>query len=175
MLPDLDSLIDNEDISLWGKFFGLFGLGSNELIVVTYGAVSDVNERLNSLDSVDSVATLLLVPTARPTTDEQRTKEGLYVFRRFAVNHKDVEEIADLSKEAWKSFENTDEYQAIPQALFCQGDRSQERGTMLLVTWYDGLNSWQTSRTPPGNAGENFRRRGQITLSTTATATRLLT
>lgn len=45
---------------------------------------------------------------------------------------------------------------------------------MLLCTWYDGLNSWQRSRTPAPEATENFRRRHALTSGTIAFATRLL-
>jgi hypothetical protein len=46
---------------------------------------------------------------------------------------------------------------------------------MLLLTWYDGLGSWQTSRQPAPDARENFRRRHALTAGTIAYATRLLT
>ena len=161
--------------SLWGAFHGLFGVGSNELIVVSYGDVAGVDGALAATAGVVSVDTLLLEPTVRPTADEPRTREGLYVFRFFDVAHKDVDEIAALSFEAWKDFETADVYDAVPQGLFRQQDVSAARGRMLLCTWYDGLNSWQASRTPPGRASENFRKRHLLTGGTIAYATRLLT
>ena len=161
--------------AVWGAFHGLFGVGSNELIVVTYGNVASVDETLARRDDVVGVETLLLEPTVRPTEDAPRDREGLYVFRFFDVAHKDVDEIAALSFEAWRDFETADDYQAIPQGLFRQHDTSAATGKMLLCTWYDGLNSWQTSRTPPGAASERFRRRHQLTQGTIAYATRLLT
>ena len=160
--------------SLWGAFHGLFGVGSNELIVVSYGDVAGADSALAATSGVVSVDTLLLEPTVRPTTDEPRTREGLYVFRFFDVAHKDVDEIAALSFEAWKDFETADVYDAVPQGLFRQQDVSAVRGRMLLCTWYDGLNSWQASRTPPGRASENFRKRHLLTQGTIAYATRLL-
>ena len=48
------------------------------------------------------------------------------------------------------------------------------RGAMLLVTWYDGLGSWQASRSPPAAARERFARRGELAASTVAYATRLI-
>lgn len=163
---------------VWGTFHGLFGLASNELIAVTVGddgAVAESVETVSALDAVEGAASLTLVPTVRPTDAVPRTREGLYVFRFFEVAHRDVEEIAALSAEAWKSFETVDEYRAEPQGLFCQRDRSAERGRMLLVTWYDGLNSWQASRQPPQHARENFQRRHALTAGTVAYATRLVT
>ena len=159
---------------VWGAFHGLFGVGSNELIVVTYGDVDGVDNALGATDDVASVDTLLLEPTVRPTEDVPRSREGLYVFRFFEVDHKDVDEIAGLSFEAWRDFETGANYQAIPQGLFRQHDVSAASGRMLLCTWYDGLNSWQASRTPPGGASERFRRRHQLTRGTIAYATRLL-
>ena len=160
--------------AVWGVFHGLFGVGSNELIVVTYGDVAGVQDAVAGLDEVSRADTLLLEPTVRPTEDAPRAREGLYVFRFFEVEHKDVDEIAALSFEAWKDFETADVYAAEPQGLFCEQDRSAPDGRMLLCTWYDGLNSWQASRTPPGEARANFRRRQALTKGTVAYATRLL-
>ena len=159
---------------LWGAFFGLFGVASNELIVVTYGEVDGVHDAIAGASEVAAADTLLLEPTVRPTRAEPRTREGLYVFRFFDVAHSDVDEIAALSFEAWKDFEHTDAYAAVPQALFRQHDVSAPHGRMLLCTWYDGLNSWQASRTPPGRASANFRRRHALTQGTIAYATRLI-
>ncbi|MYD96683.1 MAG: hypothetical protein F4X98_04765 [Gammaproteobacteria bacterium] len=160
--------------TVWGVFHGLFGIGSNELILVTYGDVGGVQDTVAGLPEVAGAETILIEPTVRPTEDAPRTREGLYVFRFFAVEHKDVDEIAALSFEAWKDFETADVYAAEPQGLFCQQDRSAPAGRMLLCTWYDGLNSWQASRTPPGQAREKFRRRQALTQGTVAYATRLV-
>lgn len=163
-----------EPADFWGVFHGLFGIASNELIVVSYGDVDQVHDNIAALDEVVAANTLLLEPTVRPTEYAPRTREGLYVFRFFEVEHKDVDEIAALSFEAWKTFENVDDYQAEPQGLFRQQDTSAPTGRMLLCTWYDGLDSWQASRTPPATAGSNFRQRHTLTNGTVAYATRLV-
>ena len=163
-----------EPASFWGMFRGLFGVASNELIVVSYGDVDHVHDAIAGMDEVVAANTLLLEATVRPTEYAPRRREGLYVFRFFEVEHKDVDEIAALSFEAWKTFETVDDYQAEPQGLFRQHDTSAAAGRMLLCTWYDGLNSWQASRTPPATAGENFRQRHTLTKGTIAYATRLL-
>jgi hypothetical protein len=160
--------------SRWGVFHGLFGLGSDELFVVSVGDVARVNDNLGALEAVREAETLLVEPTVRPASEAPLDREGLYVFRFFEVANRDVEEIAALSAEAWETFEATDDYSAEPQALFCQADRAAERGRMLLVTWYDSLESWQTSRSPHPQARENFRRRHAMTQGTIAYATRLL-
>ena len=161
---------------IWGTFHGLFGVGSNELIAVTAGDDDAVNasiETARSLD-VDHVGALLLKPTARPASTKPLTREGLYVFRFLDVANADVDEIASLSAQAWRTFERPDDYQAEAQALFRQHDLSQVRGRMLLLTWYDGLNSWQTSREPPAEAASLFQRRRRLTASSIAYATRLV-
>ena len=161
---------------IWGAFQGLFGIGSNELIVVTVGddeAVEASIESVRGLD-VNRVEALPLKPTARPNSAAPLTREGLYVFRFLHVAHADVEEIAALSAEAWRTFENTDDYRAQAQALFCQRDRSDVRGRMLLLTWYDGLNSWQTSRQPAAEAASRFAMRRRKIASSIAYATRLV-
>ena len=133
-----------------------------------------IHSRLTNSIEIEKVDTLLLEPTVRPTDEEPRTVAGLYVFRFFDVMNSDVNQIAQLSKDAWVHFEQSDRYQAIPQALFREQNQLNEQGKMLLVTWYDGLNSWQESRTPPPPAGQNFRQRAQMTLGTRAFATRLV-
>ena len=162
-----------DGVDVWGAFFGLFGIGSNELALVLRcdgPAPTDLVTRAG----FQVVEQLDLVPTVRPKAFAPLTRAGLYVFRFFDVRNSDVEEIAALSQEAWTSFEDTDAYAAEPQALFCQADRSDERGVMLLLTWYDGLASWQASRRPPPEARANFQRRHALTAGTIAYATRLV-
>ena len=162
-------------IGAWGVWEGLFGVGSNELIVVGAAAGEQESAAFTSAFSEAQVVdSLLLTPTVRPSETKPCDKAGLYVFRFFDVNHADVDEIAALSFEAWTTFEHAGDYQAEPQGLFAQRDRSAERGRMLLVTWYDGLNSWQTSRRPAPAAAANFQRRRDLTHGTRALATRLL-
>ena len=178
--PALQGLSHDGDAALapavrWGAFFGLFGLRSNEFFLVTSGDVGGIGALLAGRDDVEDSTTLLLEPTARPTSTAPMTREGLYVFRFFDVAHTDVAEIAALSKQAWEHFEVTDDYKAEPQALFCESDPSDAHGKMLLVTWYDGLNSWQTSRSPHPDATANFRKRQALTQGTIAFATRLIT
>lgn len=162
---------------IWGAFQGLFGVGSNELIAVTVGdddAVSASIETARGL-GVEHVESLMLKPTTRPASAAPLTREGLYVFRFLHVANADIEEIASLSAEAWRSFESPSDYRAEAQALFRQHDRSEVRGRMLLLTWYDGLNSWQASRQPPDAAASLFQRRRKLTSSSIAYATRLIT
>ena len=158
----------------WGAFFGLFGVHSSEFILVTSGDVANVDAALDARGDIESVNTILLEPTVRPESDAEMTVDGLYVFRFFDVAHKDVDEIAALSKQAWETFEDTDAYDAVPQALFRESNPRSDTGIMLLCTRYDGLESWQTSRAPHPDARANFQRRGALTQGTVAYATRLI-
>ena len=159
---------------MFGVFVGLFGIATNELYVV-----------LNSEDQIPDPTDLIethqyvligsehMAPTARPSHHEPPTKTGVYVFRWFTVNNQDVDEIAELSKAAWVSFEEDPHIEV--RALFAQSDRSKPRGKMLLITQYDDLATWQRSRSPAKEAQDNFRRRHELTLEATPVATRLIT
>ena len=158
----------------WGAFYGLFGMHSSEFFLVTSGDVGSIHESLISHKDISDVSTLLLEPTARPLDTTPLAKEGLYVFRFFDVAQQNVTEIASLSKTAWETFEDSSLYKAQPQALFRECQPSSDKGQMLLVTWYDGLESWQKSRVPHPDATANFRQRQALTSGTIAYATRLI-
>jgi hypothetical protein len=162
---------------LWGEFNGLFGVGSNELFVVSW-VPQDTPDGISSMwSSAPDISVLerhVLVPTVRPLSPQPVSEPGLYVFRFFVVDNASVDEVARLSQEAWTTFEGSSDYRAEPKALFCQVDRDAERGVMLLVTWYDGFGSWETSRHPAPAARENFLRRQELTHGTIAYATRLV-
>lgn len=164
---------DPGGLEIWGAFSGLFGIGSNELFLVLHGEGATPLDELSAA-GFEVIESHDFVPTVRPGRFEPRTRNGLYVFRFFEVGHDDVDEIARLSMQAWETFERTDDYAAAAQALFAPADRSEPTGTMLLVTWYDGFESWESSRAPAPEATENFRRRRELTRSAIAYATRLV-
>lgn len=174
MLPGLAP----HGVRRWGIWSGLFGIGSDELVLMTSAdAAVDHAALLNAGIAAVPCAIVeqhLLRATVRPTDREAPTRPGLYVFRFFDVNNVDVDEIAGLSLEAWTTFETHAAYRAQPQGLFCQNERNDARGIMLLCTWYDGLESWQTSRSPPPEAADNFRRRHELTFGTIAYAANLV-
>ncbi len=161
----------------WGAFHALFGLGSNERAVVLSGEPEPLlaaRRRMAELPGVEITSFQLFSPTARPTETTPLTESGLYVLRFFDVANHDVDEVARLSSEAWVSFVDTSKYQAEPQALFRQVDHKGDRGKMLLVTWYDGFESWQASRASAPEARERFLRRRELTANAVAYATRLV-
>lgn len=167
----------SEGLRCWGIWEGLFGIGSNELLVMA-GAPGDRPEldfRRALPAEAQVVDALPLVSTVRPKTIGRLPAEGVYVFRFFDVRVADCDAIVALSQEAWETFEDTDRYVARPEGLFRpRGDDATE-GRMLLVTWYDGLRSWEISRNPAPEALDNFRRRRGLTAGTVAYATRLVT
>lgn len=159
---------------IWGAFSGVFGIGSTELVLVVHA--EDGTPLPPVADAgFEIVEGHELVATVRPERFEPLTRPGLYVFRFFAVDNADIDEIARLSDEAWSSFEHGDGYAAEAKGLFAPADRSAERGTMVLTTWYDGLGSWEASRRSPPEAAAAFRRRRALTHGTIAYATRLVT
>ncbi len=152
----------------WGVFTGLFGFARNELYRVSAftGDAPDADPHC--------VASEIWTPTARPDTDAPCTRPGLYVFRRFHVLETDVDEVVALSVEAWRTFEHGDDYAAEPMGLFRPPTDADGIVRMMLVTWYDGFASWETSRMPAPQARDNFQRRHALTLTTYAVATRLM-
>ncbi len=154
---------------LWGAFNGLFGPAANELLVVS--ALADDQE---PVASPASVAAELWESTARPLDATPCAKQGLYVFRRFFVREQHVDEVVALSKQAWETFEGSADYAAEPQGLFRPQTDADGVVRLMLVTWYDGFESWETSRQPAPEAQENFQKRRDLTLSTYAVAARLV-
>ena len=177
-LKELAGVWRQQSITLWGVWEGLFGVASNELILIAAAAgaraAEDFVEPLGELPlAIQDVR--LLAPTVRPDGTAPCERPGLYVFRFFDVDTADMDEVARLSRQAWETFENSESYRSQPQGLFRPADGDLESGRMLLVTWYDGLESWQTSRRPAPEAMENFQRRRALTHGTVALATRLVT
>ncbi len=161
----------------WMLANGLFGLATNELILVTAWPAGSAPAPLveSALPAGASIVEQReLLATARPETDEPPSKPGIYVHRLFGVDAADIDRFVALSQEAWQTFETTSDYQAEPQGLFRLRDHPATGGQMLLVTWYDRLESWERSRTPPPEAEANFRQRAMLTKVSLAYATRLV-
>ncbi|MCL6643865.1 MAG: hypothetical protein K6U88_02610 [Dehalococcoidia bacterium] len=158
-------------VAPWGVFAGLLGLRTDELLLVaaaeTGGAAWPALPGLAVEDALDCR------PTARPERPEPQSRPGVYVFRTFEIASGDVEEFVRLSAEAWNSFEADPAYRAEPRALL-RADLSGDRTRMLLVTWYDGLASWERSRQPAPEARANFQVRARLTRWALPIATRLV-
>ena len=156
LLVDKEST-DNK-LKNFGVFQAYFGMATNELYWVVM--CEKLNENLNGILTSNGISIISVhnfEPTVRPTTDETPTQDGLYVFRWFSIDNKDVSEIASLSETAWQTFESG--FDTEVQALFAESNRESEQGTMLLMTWYKGFDVWLDSRAPDAAARENFLKR----------------
>ncbi len=182
--PDLAVGLQRSVIPAWnergaevcGVFSGLFGLQSNELIVLLFnGANVDLRALTDPVRNARVVRATRLRATARPTAFAPITKNGLYVFRNFRLRAGSIDETVRLSRQAWTTFAAGVGFNADPIGLFEELDvPAIDAENMLLLTWYDGFGSWEASRKPPVEAAENFRLRHALTTRTGAMATRLL-
>jgi hypothetical protein len=161
---------------VWGMFAGLFGLDSNELFVILHNPAQASPVALaKPVNSAHVMRAVRLRPTARPTAFLPLSKNGLYVFRTFRLKPGSVETTVRLSRQAWETFEADRSYQATPLGLFEEiGPEVNNDENMLLLTWYDGFESWELSRQPHPEAADNFRQRHALTTRSGAIATRLL-
>jgi hypothetical protein len=168
--------LEERGIDLWGAWYGLFGLATDELIVCTVSESAQTLGHLSdALGRVGDIAELgLFAPTVRPLDAAPCTRPGLYVHRTFEVAHDDMDEMAELSQAAWVPYEDTTDYRTEPRGLFRPLDRSGETGEMLLITWYESLASWQSSRSPSPEARDAIRRRNQLVRRSSAVAARLI-
>jgi hypothetical protein len=161
-----------DDQESFGIFTGVFGLSTNELYWITTGIPETGSLAKHARDSGLQVQLALdLVPTVRPTDHTPLSKPGIYVFRWFDVLNKDVDEIASLSEQAWVSFEG--DFDSQIQGLFALQDRQDDKGRMLLLTWYRNLTVWQDSRAPSKEAMNLFIKRHALTIEALPIATRL--
>lgn len=162
--------------NVWGLFAGLFGLNSNELYIVLHNPSAVSPEKLAlAVSELSVLRATRLRATARPMSFSPLDASGLYVFRTFRVTPGSVDATVRLSRQAWETFETGENYRAKPLGLFQElGQQDGQDENMLLLTWYDGFASWETSRKPSAEAVDNFRQRSALTTRTGAIATRLL-
>ncbi|MEM7100239.1 MAG: hypothetical protein AAF541_18370 [Pseudomonadota bacterium] len=167
---ELVTALSGADLPVWGVFTGLFGMATNEVYLVV---TEDCDDAVVGL-GFDVLRSEAWHPTARPTSPDRLNSPGLYVFRRFHIRQEDVAELVSLSEAAWETFEHGADYASRPVGLF-EPPGTNGEVPMQLVTWYDGFESWEKSRTPAPQATENFRRRHTLTSTSYAVATRLVT
>ena len=165
--------------TLYGLWAPLFGLASNQVVMMTQWAVHDrsvptVTETLMAVEGIVHVESHLVVPTVRPTTSAPPHKPGLYVHRWFLVAPQHVEEVVELSARAWETFEQTFHVEII--GFFRTLREDTEEAELMLLNWYPNLAAWETSRQVERvpAARQRFLRRQQLTKRTTAIATTLV-
>lgn len=164
-------------VACWGVWQGLFGIPSNEVLLVAAAARGPVDiqplvRQTLAQAALQVVDRLALQATVRPERVEPLPDAGLYVFRFFTVVPEHVDEVVALSARAWQTFELSGRYQSRPLGLFRPSPPTEPTQRMLLVTWYDGFASWEASRAPAPEARENFQRRRALTRGTVAFAAR---
>lgn len=168
---------DWPEAQLMGAFTALFGMSNQDLVLlISLPPDTDAQARLRAWlpADVDLIDCLPMHATVRPADDRALTRAGIYVFRIWDTEAAHIPEIARLSDTAWTTFERDDIYRSEPMGLFGYADTRQPRGRVLLLTWYDNLTSWESSRSPHPEATANFRRRLALTTSAIAYATRLV-
>jgi len=165
------ALSEQADHSLWGMWQGLFGVPSDQLILMTQherGASA-----LKLPDGIEALEQHNLRATARPTSAQPEKRRGVYVFRTFATYRDHIDEIVQLSSEAWQTFESGKDYEALPVGLFAPVEPAATCA-MHLLTWYPDFTAWQNSRNSDPQALRRFAARRALTTSTVAIATRSL-
>lgn len=173
-LADLQALkkrfVDTTDTdqTLIGVFTGLFGLASDECLLIikqqTLGPVS--------IDSTFKVIkTHSFTATVRPTQTQSFDRAGIYVFRFWTLAGSHVEPLIALSEKAWKTFEG--DFDTEIKALFRQSTPAHQE-TALLITWYKNFAAWETSRQPRPAAAGYFKERQRLIDQAFPIATRLV-
>jgi hypothetical protein len=158
IVQTIKALLADQSLTNFGIFTAYFGLATNELywVVMREDLSKNLSREITS-KGVSVINAYDFEPTVRPTTHKAPTQEGLFVFRWFSIDNKDVNEIAELSETAWQTFESG--FDTEVQGLFAEANRDSKDGTMLLLTWYKGFDVWLDSRTPDAAARENFLKR----------------
>ena len=169
-----DDYSTNQAADLWGIWQGVFGLAANQLIVIS--AHSESGDGFKPFDDCEVEAVWVLKATARPQSTAPLTRAGVYVFRDFWLPFEHVAEAVELSSAAWKTFEGAEAYSAEPMGLFAPAQTlpDSQECVLHLLTWYPDFTSWETSREPDPSAMQRFIARRELTRSTRAVATRLL-
>ena len=106
IIQTVKALLADKNLTHFGIFSAYFGLATNELywVVMRDDLSNDLSSKLIS-KGVSVINAYDFEPTVRPTTHQAPTRDGLFVFRWFSIDNKDVTEIAELSETAWQTFE----------------------------------------------------------------------
>jgi len=173
IIREVKSLLHDGDLIHYGLFPAYFGLATNEIywVVMRQGLAMDLAEAITSR-GIKVVSAHDFLPTVRPVHHNAPTRTGLFVFRWFSIDSKNVDEIAALSEVAWQTFESG--FDTEVQGLFAEVNREQDQGTMLLLTWYKGFDVWLDSRSPDAGARELFMKRHALMHEATPIATQRL-
>ncbi len=164
--------------ALYGVWSPLFGLASNQLVLMTRwaaldGVIDSVTEALRAVEGIVHVDNHMVMPTARPTTNTPPRQPGLYVHRWFRLAPCHVDEAVELSDTAWETFEQAFEVEVI--GFFRTIEPQTELAELMLLNWYPNLAAWEASRNVAlvPEARTRFRRRFALSQHMRAIATSL--
>ena len=156
-LPVLRRELADAGVPVWLLLVGQIGVRSDEVELIVAG------DALPTLTAATVERVRALEATARPTTTDRVTDDGVFALREFEFVATDWDELLALSEGAWPGFEGANEGVRIHGFFRTVDDPTK----VLLVTRYPSLASWETSRNASDDAGgANFRRRHELTVST---------
>lgn len=162
----------------YGMWSPLFGLASNQLVLMTSwaapdGVIPNVTETLQAVEGIARVDNHMVVPTARPTTNTPPRRPGLYVHRWFRLEPHHVDEAVELSDTAWETFEHAFDVEVL--GFFRTIEPQTELAELMLLNWYPNLAAWEASRNVAlvPEARQRFRRRFALSQHMRAIATSL--
>ena len=154
--------------TLVGIFTGLFGLASDECLLITKQATLTSDTLMQGFEVVQAHH---FSATVRPTQTQSFDQAGLYVFRFWTLPGNQVDQLIALSERAWETFEG--DFDTEVKALFRQSTPALQE-TALLITWYKNFAAWEASRQPDPAAADFFRQRQSLIDQAFPIATRRL-
>ena len=166
---------------LFGAFTPLIGWTSEQVAVMIRWpeAAPDREPAIDTIVRHSTVARVersALAPTIRPGPTDRPLTRGIYTHRWFTIRARDLTEFVALSAEAWPDFER--DFATRVFGLFRAEPTAAERRDgllrMLLNTQYDSHAVWEASRSPSPKTAANFRRRGELTITTHVASLRFL-
>lgn len=166
---------------LFGAFTPLIGWTSEQVaVMIRWPDAAPGRER--AVDAIVRHPTVAraersaLAATVRPGSSDRPLTRGIYTHRWFTIHARDLDEFVALSADAWPDFERDFAtrvfglFRAEPSAAEARAGRLR----MLLNTQYDSHAVWEASRTPSPKASANFRRRGELTITTRVVSLRFV-
>jgi hypothetical protein len=153
-----------------GIFSGVLGLANTDCFVLRSTPV-DMTEGAEPPDGFELIRHHVFHATIRPTDSRAFDRPGVYVFRFWSLAGENVDEVVDLSRHAWLSFET--DFATEVKALFRQST-PESTETALLITWYQNLTVWEQSRMPSEAAKAHFQTRAALIERALPIATRLV-
>ncbi|MDG1114361.1 MAG: hypothetical protein P8N63_11395 [Pseudomonadales bacterium] len=154
--------------ALIGIFTGLFGLASDECLLLTKQPALTPELIPQGFKIVQAH---YLSATVRPTPTQSFDQAGIYVFRFWTLPGNQVDALIALSVRAWETFEG--DFDTEVKALFRQSTPAIQE-TALLITWYKNFAAWEASRQPDPAATDYFRQRQSLIDQAFPIATRRL-